>query len=136
MKESDSIKIVQGLAPQDLQATGPTNGTGVDTIGFDECVVVLNSGTNTGAGTLDVHVEESDDNLTFTDITGAAFTQVVAANDNTVYQGRIDLRGRKRYIRAVAVGDGANAAIGGVVFALHGAAVRPITPVNTEAFDV
>ena len=136
MKGSDSIKIALGLIADDHQATGPTNGTGVDTVGFDECVPILNVGTVASTGTLDVHVEESADNVTFADITGAVFDQILAANDNTIYQGRINLRGRLRYIRAVAVGDGANAAEASVSFALHGAKIRPITPTNTEVFDV
>lgn len=124
-----------GLVPADYQAAS-TDGTGVDAKGFDECLVVLNSGTNTGAATLDIIVEDSADNSTFAAITGAAFTQLVAANDNTPYVGRIDLRKYKRYLRINAVGDAANAAIAGVMFIFLNHNQGPATQTNTVGFDV
>jgi uncharacterized phiE125 gp8 family phage protein len=60
--------------------------------------VVLNAGL--AVGTLNVHIEESDDGVTFTDFTGGAFTAVNSANDYTVYEK--SYTGVKRYIRAVA----------------------------------
>jgi len=124
-----------GLVAQDLQATS-TDGTGIDALGFDEALVIVNSGTNTSTGSLDVIVEESDDNSSFTAITGAVFTQILAANDNTIYQGRIDLRKRKRYLRINTVGDNSNAAIASVSFVLLGAKYGPATPTETNAFSV
>jgi hypothetical protein len=48
--------------------------------------------------TLDVKIQESDDNTTFTDIVGATFVQVTASNN---LQAIVFLRS-KRYCRAVA----------------------------------
>jgi hypothetical protein len=135
MRYSDSLKVAQTLAAKDYSAAS-TNGTGVDTLGFTECLVVFNAGLATTSAELDIHIEESADNSSFTDITDAEFGQVTAANDNTTYQGRIDLIGRKRYLRAVAATDGSNAAAGSVDFVLLGASSLPVSPANTEAFNV
>ena len=136
MKDSAGIKIVHSLSAADLQATGPTNGAAADCLGFDEMTVILNVGVLTGAATLDIHLEESADNVTFADITSAVFSQKLATTDVQGYQATVELRGRKRYIRAVAEGDNANAALASVSLALHGATERPITPENTLGFRV
>lgn len=131
----EHLKACVGLKADDHQATGPTNGTGVDTAGFDECLVVVNVGTVASGGTLDIHVEQSDDDTTYADISGAAFTQFTPSNDLSIYVGRLNLRKLKRYIRAVAVGDGSNAAEASVEFILAGAKRHPVSQVNTVVFD-
>jgi len=126
-----------GLVAQDLQAgSGGTDGTGIDCAGFDECLVIVNSGTNTSTGSLDVIVEEAPDDSTYVAVSGAVFTQILAANDNTIYQGRIDLRKRNQYLRINAVGDGSNAAIASVSFILLNPKYGPATPTNTNVFSV
>ena len=56
--------------------------------------------TATIAGTVDVKIQESDDNATWGDWTGGAFTQVTTANDNAIYEKAYT--GTKQYIRVVA----------------------------------
>jgi ethanolamine utilization protein EutA (predicted chaperonin) len=133
---TEHLKAAVGLKADDHQATGPTNGTGVDCVGFDECLVIVNCGTVATGGTLDIHIEDSADNSTFADISGAVFTQLVPANDLNIYVGRLNLRGTKRYIRAVAVGDGSHAAEASVSFVLAVPKRHPVTQVNTAAFSV
>ena len=94
---ADDLTSVQSIAPG-AHPISSINGTGVEVLGYD-ALVNLNAGT--AAGTLDVHIEESDDNVTFADWTGGTFTQVTAANDNAIYEKAYT--GTKRYIRAVAV---------------------------------
>ena len=80
------------------------NGAAVDTLNAYCALIVLNVGVITGAGTVDVKVQEcATSGGTYTDITGAAFTQVVAAGDQTAYTGRLMLNGIQRYIRVVYV---------------------------------
>jgi uncharacterized phiE125 gp8 family phage protein len=74
----------------------PHLGTGVEVLG-KEAEVILHCGTNGATGTNDTKIQESDDNITFTDWTGGAFTQVTTANDNTDYKKAYT--GTKRYIR-------------------------------------
>jgi uncharacterized phiE125 gp8 family phage protein len=77
--------------------TGYTHlGTGVEVLG-KQAEVILHCGTNGATGTNDTKIQESDDNITFTDWTGGAFTQVTTANDNTDYKKAYT--GTKRYIR-------------------------------------
>lgn len=86
------------LTPAARTSTG--NGTGIDLADTGpEFFGILENGTTSGtAPTLDVKFQESDDNSTFTDISGAAFTQLTAAGAE-----RILVRNRtKRYVRAVA----------------------------------
>jgi len=71
-------------------------GTGVEVLG-KEAEVILHCGTNGATGTNDTKIQESDDNVTFTDWTGGAFTQVTTANDNADYKKAYT--GTKRYIR-------------------------------------
>lgn len=71
-------------------------GTGVNVLGH-EAEVLLHCGTNGATGTNDTKIQESDDNVTFTDWTGGAFTQVTTANDNTDYKKAYT--GTKSYIR-------------------------------------
>lgn len=58
--------------------TSTGNGTGVDLIDYDgDVVFILDSAAGTGTTpTLDVTVESSADNSTFTAVSGAAFTRV------------------------------------------------------------
>jgi hypothetical protein len=88
----------QSIIPQDLSAT--VNGSSVDFLtGDGGAWAELSTGARTGTTpTLDVKLQESDDDLTFTDISGATFTQVTAANQRET----INFRRSKRYVRAVA----------------------------------
>lgn len=76
--------------------------------------VILETGTFMGSGALDVHVEDSDDGVTFTDVDGAVFDQVTTANDETTYT--LTYTGGRDYIRVVcdvtAAGGGDAAAYG------------------------
>jgi len=82
--------------------TATANGTGVDVRNYiGMAKVILASGAGGGTNpTLDVKLQESDDNSTFADITGAAFTQVTDAADST-QELHVNLDSTKRYIRAV-----------------------------------
>ena len=90
--------------------TANTNGRGVDLKGYvnsggREIKAYLNA-KRTGADadeTLDVKVQESDDNSTFTDIAGAVFSQVAGANQA---EEAIHFRTNKRYVRLVATVGG------------------------------
>ena len=92
------------LAKQTLRSqamTSTTNGTGVDTLGFGNAMVLLEVGAVTGTSpTMDVKLQDSPDNSTFTDISGATLTQVTAANKSQTLS--VNLDGKARYIRAVA----------------------------------
>jgi hypothetical protein len=124
----DNIKASFTLRPQSL-GSGATNGTGVDTQGYNDAMVVLETGAVSGTSpTLDVKLQESDDNSTFADISGATFTQVTAANSSQVMRlAELNVT-RKRYIRAVGTVGGSSTptVIAGVEILLGQAASRPV----------
>jgi len=98
---ADNIDETQSIVPgaHVVAAAYTLVGTGVEVLGYT-AVVVLNSGTNLATGTVDVKIQDSDDNVTFTDWSTGAFTQVTTANDNAVQEKAYT--GTKRYIRTVA----------------------------------
>lgn len=103
-------KVVQSIKAASYSA-GTTNGSSADTNGFAEAVVFVNVGTGT-TGTLDVKIQDCNDNASWADLTGATFTQVNGTTgDETTYVARIRLSSYtagttdkcERYIRAVGV---------------------------------
>jgi len=88
-----------------LSRAATANGSGVDMVDYEGIAVVQLDSAAGSAGTLDIKIQESDDNSTFADvptaeITGGAFTQVTTggASLQTRY---IDISARKRYLRGV-----------------------------------
>lgn len=115
---SDNVDESQSLKPASyaIAADYTTHvGTGIDVLGYT-ALVVLNSGTNEATGTADVKIQESDDNITYTDWTGGAFVQVTTANDNAVQEK--EYTGTKQYIRTVAKVLSAACAFGTTVIRL------------------
>jgi hypothetical protein len=98
-------------------ATATANGSGIDLNETDGLAFgMINVGTVSGtAPTCDVKVQESSDNSSFTDISGATFTQVTASNKTQL----ITFKRTKRYVRLVATiaGTSPSFAIAGQVFA-------------------
>lgn len=132
---SQFCKAVVGIVA-DNHAAGTVNGAAIDRKGFEEALIVVNSGTNGTGGTADIKVQESDAaGSGFADVTGAAFTQITESNDNNVYVGRLNLIGRKRYIRVVATVATAACDLG-VDVILAAAMELPVSQVNTVAFSV
>lgn len=80
------------------------NGTGIDMKDFvGQAAVVLDSAAGTGTTpTLDVKIQDSDDNATFADVSPAvAFAQVTSAGVSVQRIG-INTDSLRRFIRAVA----------------------------------
>lgn len=98
----DEIKVLASLVP--ATRTASANGTGVDTLGYQSAQAVILAGdidTASGDETYSFKVQESSDNSSFSDVSGAT-TTVTADNDVKVI--RIDGLGtsRLRYLRIVA----------------------------------
>jgi hypothetical protein len=93
-------EVVSGASFFAAARTANANGNGIDMAnGLVSTNAVLNVGSVSGTTpTLDVKMQESDDNTTFTNIPGANFTQVTASNAFQV----IRFLRSKRYRRAVA----------------------------------
>ncbi len=98
---ASALTQTQSIAPGThvIAAAFSLEGAGVDVLNSGT-VFYLSSGTNGVNGTVDVKIEESDDDVAYTDFTGGAFTQVTTANDNATYEKAYT--GIKQYVRAVA----------------------------------
>lgn len=131
-----ALKAALGLKPASLSAAS-TLGPVVDCLGFREALVVALFGTAAAGAEADVTVMEGDlaDGSDMAAITGAAFTQVTAANDDALYVGRLNLESRKRYIQVKNAGDGANAALVAAAIILAAPKTLPVTQQNTVAFN-
>ena len=130
------VKLAIGTPPGNI-AAGTVNGSAIDRLDFNSCVLEVQTGAVGGGPTtqtLDVKLQHSD-------VSGSGYVDyqpggVAAAGAvaqltaiNTRKRKSIDLRGAKRYIRAVAVTaftGGASPTFGqAVVVVLGGAVVQP-----------
>lgn len=125
----DNVKVLQSLVS--AVRTADTNGTGVDTQGYEDAMLVVPVGDIDLASADEsyvVKVEESNDNSVFTATT---ITATVTA-DNQVAVARIaELNvARKRYLRAVLDVGGTTPSIPmSALFLLAGSNVGPV---NTD----
>lgn len=84
------------------KVTAGANGAAVDVSGFmGDAKIVLDSTAGLGTTpTLDVKLQHSDDNITFVDVLGGAFTQVTDAGAS--YQViMLSADGLKKWLRSV-----------------------------------
>lgn len=120
---SNALFAGDTFAPQSLTSTG--NGTGVDTqtVGANLLNARLVVNDVTAFTSLDVKMQASTDNTTFVDITGATFTQVVAASQSQIIAFQLPTAASAstnpyRYVRAVATLVGTSCRMAVAVFGL------------------
>lgn len=96
----------------ELDATGASHNVDFDTNGADYLVIHVYSEGGTGQAFAAASLLESDDNSTYTAISGSDFSSgltspaAVASGAGNAYVF-VDLRGKKRYIRATLDAGGA-----------------------------
>ena len=93
----ERLELLSGLGTSTKTATG--NGTGIDLQWYEgDILFVLDSSAGGGSSpTLDVTIEDSDDNSTFGSLSGAAFTQVTGSASTQKLS--ISADECKRYVR-------------------------------------
>ncbi len=111
----NNIGVVQSLAP--AARSSDADGTGVDLQGFESATIVIDMGaegiTLSSTNKIEIELEHSDDNSTFTDVTSSADVIGATPDSNGVIATFDDVAeapavstvgyiGGKRYIRAVA----------------------------------
>ena len=111
----NNIGVVQSLAP--AARSSDADGTGVDLQGFESATIVIDMGaegiTLSSTNKIEIELEHSDDNSTFTDVTSSADVIGATQDSNGVIATFDDVAeapavstvgyiGGKRYIRAVA----------------------------------
>tara|TARA_R100000808_G_C2138253_1_gene146311 strand:- start:1009 stop:1434 length:426 start_codon:yes stop_codon:yes gene_type:complete len=111
----NNISVVQCIAP--VAGTSDATGTAVDLQGYESCTFVIDAGiegiTLSGTNKIEVELEESSDNSTWTDV--SASTSVIGATpDSNGVVATFDADGEipavatvgyigdKRYVRAIA----------------------------------
>lgn len=106
--------VEESIRPQ--VATGAVNGQTVDTRGSDSVLIAVSIGAVTGGtGDASVTLEESDDDMSWTDVADADIlgTEPVAIAADTAYQ--FGYSGDARYVRAVfALGTETNVAVAAI----------------------
>jgi len=133
---TEHLKAVRMLDPDDHGNSAPTTVI-IDTKGFDELEVVWDVGVMAGTSIACKIQEGAESDLSdAADITDAAFTTVTTANDDATYVGRINLRGRDRYIRAAFTFTAVTQSKMGMIGVLSEAKIKPVTQLNTVAFSV
>ncbi len=81
-------------------ATTTSAGTGIDTQDYDEAIIVVNKGAFAGSASVALAVYEntSDASTGSSAVSGADFTTVTSANDQSVETMFIRTAGRQRYL--------------------------------------
>ena len=123
----EHMSAYQAIDPADL-GDGATNGQSIDMQGFTSIDYVLSIGAQGAGGTADMKVQDSADNSSFADLTGAALTQVADTGDNKIYILSV-WRPTRRYVRPVVTIAGVGVAvIASVIGVRYGVAgTKPIT---------
>jgi len=111
------------LVPNDVSTT-TANSTGVDLLPYEGKMLCTLDAEAGGSGiTYAVKLQDSADNSSFTDLSGAAFS-TTAANTASVQKIAVNIDDARRYVRAVitvAGGTGAGAvSVKGVAFPKYG----------------
>ena len=144
-KGSHDTKTVTGILPKE-NAGGATptvtKGPAINRLPFEEARVTLHHGVIDAGCQLNAKVQESptETDGDFTDITGAVFTQLDGGGGGLtggIFEGRLNLKGRKKYLRVVTTvtGNGLKAAHS-VEVVLMEPREKPVAPVNALAFNL
>jgi hypothetical protein len=135
----EDLGIAQSIVPAS-RTVATVNGTGVDCLDVRQVGALVhvgaigNSGTDT---TLNVKLQDSDNDSDYYDLTSAAIVQLEYTDDNAnpTIDVNLDLRRvKRRYVRAVGTVAGSDAVVYGVSLLLD-RKVKPVTntPVSVHA---
>jgi hypothetical protein len=101
--------LISSLAAQ-TSAGSAINATGGAQKGFQYGFLTANVGTNPTLATVTVKLQDSADNVTFADVSGASLSYSAAETGTKVAQIRLD--GVKEYVRVVLDDGGTSGVIG------------------------
>ena len=104
-------------------STGTSTGTGIDVMGNSVVANAIAGVVNAGA-TVTIHLEESDDNVTYSDVVGSTSTLSTATQNSVV---ETEYSGTKQYIRACATVAGD---------AVYGVNIVEVAPESAEDADI
>ena len=124
MNVSRGIKFTRVL---DAVAAGTSdqNSSSVDMKSFDACTFVIGFGAITASAVTSVKIQGSDDDSTWSDLTGTAIT-VADSDDDKIVLAEIN-QPQQRYVRCVVDRGTQNAVIDFAVALQSQASVAPVT---------
>lgn len=93
----DNITITSCITGGYHAITATATGSGIAVSG-KKCLVSLEPVSLSAGATLDVKLQESLDNVTYTDVSGGTFTQITTANDTAIQE--LEYTGLYPYLRA------------------------------------
>jgi len=95
---AEDITTEQSIVPgsHGVAADYSLEGASIEVLGYS-VLVNLDAGTCGAGASVDVKIQDSDDEITWTDV--ESFTQVTEANDNAIYEK--EYTGVKHYLRVV-----------------------------------
>ena len=107
----DNVGVGVSTAP--IVATASANGSGVDTLGYHDGMLVVTAGVidlASGNETYTFTLEESDDNSSFAAVSGVSLTITASAQTKFARIANLNTT-RKRYLRAVLTAAGTTPSI-------------------------
>lgn len=122
---------------ENAAAAGQTDVTtdSIDMQGFNTAAFVASIGSIDASGTVDMHVEGSDDDSSWSNLTGASITQMGDTDDNQLAIVEVPFP-RHRYLRAV-VERGTSDSVVDSIVAIQGLADNtPVTHDSSTVADV
>lgn len=126
---AEVMAFSQSIDPQSIAASSSVNGASVDMQGWSGVLFGLMLGAIDGVQ--DMKAQDSADDSSFTDISGAALTQIAGTGDNKMYL--LDVwRPAARYVRPVVTNGAGATADFQAVFAIQYGATR-LLPVTQHA---
>ena len=140
MIQLTQTKDFVSVQPQARINNAAVTCSAIDRKNFDYANIKLILGA-TDIGLTTCKLQESDDNSTYTDVTGADFsisgTLPASADSNKIFEWDMDLRARKRYLRpAITVGNGTSGAFVAVLAQLFRGEQSPATAASRGAAQV
>jgi hypothetical protein len=128
MIDGQNAKYVVALAPISVAGGAGATTVEVDTLGFDFAEFIIQSGLIPSTGVATLKIQESDASGSGqADITGAAFTALVDADDGKIICCFMSLKARKRYLTLVITNGATNASLLASIVRLSRAEQIPAT---------
>lgn len=136
---TEFCKVFESINPDAYASGTTTEGETVDTLGYEEALIIVNCGDFAASATLAITVEEDSDSAmgSTANIASATMSLVDATDDNTVQVGRINLTNpnRERYLRVQGV-TAVDAVDYGAIVVLLGSTTLPVSQQQTVQFSV
>lgn len=129
----ESLQVELGFGAKTLSNT-TENGTGVDMKGASDALLISAGGAAAPSVAGTIKIQDSDDNSTWADVTGASITYA-DTDDDKVGAVRIHCPNHARYLRAVGIEAGTANWLVGAVWVIAPKVLPPTAPTISTDTD-